>query len=171
MEVDVRRPAFNLEPKYRVTTLSREEWTRGPGTPPVVNWLVWFTDGSKTMEGTGAGVYGQSLGRRFSIPLGKHDTIFLAEVYGILACVYEIKTQSRTEKYISICSDSQATLKALQAAKTTFPSVKEFQKVLNDISTRHTVGLYWVPGQTGARGNEIACKLAKGGSTQTFIGP
>jgi hypothetical protein len=35
-EVDIIRPAFNLEPKYRVTMLSREEWTRGPGTPPVI---------------------------------------------------------------------------------------------------------------------------------------
>jgi len=40
MEVDVMRPAFNLEPKYRVTMLTRDEWTRGHGTPPIVNWLV-----------------------------------------------------------------------------------------------------------------------------------
>jgi hypothetical protein len=33
MEVDCVRPAFNLEHKYRVTMFTREEWTRGPGTP------------------------------------------------------------------------------------------------------------------------------------------
>jgi len=44
-------------------------------------------------------------------------------VYAILACVREIETQDRPEKYISICSDSQVALKALQAAKTTFPLV------------------------------------------------
>jgi len=96
--------------------LTREEWTRGPGTPPLIKGLVWFTDGSKMMEGNGAGVYGQSLERRLSIPLGKHATVFQAEVYVILACVYEIETQGRPEKYVSICSDSQAALKALQAA-------------------------------------------------------
>jgi len=48
--------------------LTREEWTRGPGTPPVVKGLAWFTDGSRK-QGTGAGVYGQSLGRRVSISL------------------------------------------------------------------------------------------------------
>ena len=63
---------------------------------------------------------------------------------------------------------SQATLKALQAAKTS-PFIKHCQKALNNISTRHTVGLYWVPGQAGVRGNEITCKLARGGSTLTFI--
>jgi hypothetical protein len=31
MRVDVIKPVFNLEPKYRVTMLAREEWTRGPG--------------------------------------------------------------------------------------------------------------------------------------------
>ena len=42
------------EPKYRVTMMTREEWTRGPGTPPVIKGLVWFTDGSRMKEGTGA---------------------------------------------------------------------------------------------------------------------
>jgi ribonuclease HI len=70
-------------------------------------------DGSRTVEGTGAGVYGQAVNRRLNIPLGKHATVFQAEVYAILACVYEIETQDRPEKYVSICSDSQAALKAL----------------------------------------------------------
>jgi hypothetical protein len=39
MGVGVMRPTFNLEPKYRVTMLTREEWIRGPGTPPVVKGL------------------------------------------------------------------------------------------------------------------------------------
>ena len=44
MAVDVMRPAFNFEPKYRVTMLTREEWTKGTGTPPVVKGLIWFTE-------------------------------------------------------------------------------------------------------------------------------
>ena len=67
--VDVMKPAFNFEPKYRVTMLTRGDWTKGTGTPPVVKGLVWFTDGSKMKEGTGAGVYGQSVGRRLSFSL------------------------------------------------------------------------------------------------------
>jgi hypothetical protein len=115
------RPVFNLEPKYRVTMLAREEWTRGPGTPPMAKGLIWFMDGSRTAEGNGAGVYGQSVNRWLSIPLGKHATVFQAEAYVILACIYEIETQDRPEKYVSICSDSQAALNALQAAKTMLP--------------------------------------------------
>jgi hypothetical protein len=58
MRVDFMRPVFNLEPTYRVTMLTREEWTRGPGTPPMVKGLIWYMDGSKTVEGTGAGSTG-----------------------------------------------------------------------------------------------------------------
>jgi hypothetical protein len=67
------RPGFNLEPRYRVAMLAREEWARCPGTPPMVKGLMWYTDGSKTTEGTG--VYGQSVNRRLSIPLGKYASL------------------------------------------------------------------------------------------------
>jgi hypothetical protein len=75
MGFDVIRPAFNPEPKFRVTVLTRVKWTRGPGTHPVVKGFVWFTDGSGTTQGTGAGVYGQSVGRRLSISLGKFSRL------------------------------------------------------------------------------------------------
>jgi hypothetical protein len=77
----------------------------------------------------------QSVDRRLSVSLGKHATVFQAEVYEILACVHETETQDQPEKYVSICSDSQAALKALQAAKTTSALVQQCHKVLNDIST------------------------------------
>ena len=51
MGVDVMKPIFNLEPKCRVTMLTREERTRGPGTSPAVKGLVWFADGSRTLGG------------------------------------------------------------------------------------------------------------------------
>jgi hypothetical protein len=38
MRVDVMRPAYSLEPKYRVTALTREDWTACPGDPPPPNW-------------------------------------------------------------------------------------------------------------------------------------
>jgi hypothetical protein len=60
MGVDVMRPVFNFEPKYRVTMLTRQEWSGGPETPPIVKKFVWFTEESRMAEEAGTGVYGQS---------------------------------------------------------------------------------------------------------------
>jgi hypothetical protein len=51
------------------------------------------------------------------ISLGKCATVFLAEICAILAYAYEIQMNARPEKYVSICSDSQAGLKAFQTFK------------------------------------------------------
>jgi len=42
-----------------------------------------------------------------------------------LVCVYKIQLQSKPEKFVSICSDSQVALKALQAVTTTSPLVQQ----------------------------------------------
>ena len=95
--VDVMRPAFNFEPKYRVSVLTREAWTKGSGAP-AVKGLVGFTDGSRTREGTGTGIHGQSAGRRLNFSLGRYViTVFQAEIYAILACLYKIQFQNRPE--------------------------------------------------------------------------
>jgi ribonuclease HI len=102
--------------------------------------------------------------RRLSFSLGIYATVFQAEMYAILACAHEIITHGIPEKHMSICSDSQADLKALKAFRTMSLLVHQCQKALNDISALHAVGLYWVPGHAGARGNEIADGLARCGS-------
>jgi len=171
MGVDIIRPAYNFEPQYWVTMLMREDWTKATGAPPAVKGLVWFTDGSKMREGTGTGVYGQSVGRRLSFSLGRYATVFQVEIYAILACAYEVQSQNRMEKHVNICSDSLAALEALKAVRTTSPLVYQCQKVLNDISIWNVVGLFWVPRHAGIRGNEITDGLARGGSVLRFHGP
>jgi hypothetical protein len=133
--------------------LSSEEWTREPGTHP--KGPIWFTDESRMKEGTGTGVSGQSWGSRLSISLGKYAAALQPEIYAIFACAHDIQMNARPQKYVSICSDSQAALNALQAAKTTSPSVKQCQEALNYISTQHSVVLFWVPGQSGVQYEEM----------------
>jgi hypothetical protein len=83
MGVDFMRPAFNLEPKYRITMLTREDWNQGSGTPAVMGGL-W-----------------QSVRRRLTFLLGRCFTVFQAEIYAILAFVHEIQLKNRPEKYVS----------------------------------------------------------------------
>jgi hypothetical protein len=73
--------------------LIMEDWTKGTGTPLAVKGLVWFTDGSVMGGRAGAGVYGQSAGRRLSLSLGRYVTVFQAKIYAILACVHKIQLQ------------------------------------------------------------------------------
>jgi hypothetical protein len=63
-------------------------------------------------------------------------TVFEAEVYGILACVYELQMDARPEKYFKTGSESPS------GCQTMPPLVQRCQQVLNDISTQHTVGVY-----------------------------
>ena len=83
MGVNVMRPAFNLEHKYRVIMLTREDWTKATGAPPAVKGLIWFTDGSRMRKRTRAGVYEQYVGRRHSFSLGRYATVYQAEIFGI----------------------------------------------------------------------------------------
>jgi hypothetical protein len=100
MGVDVMRPVFNFEPKYRVTMLTRKDWTKGTGAP-VIKGFVWFTYGSRMKGGgTRVGVHGQLVQRGLSFSLGRHATVLQAEIHAILACTYEIQVQNRSEKYI-----------------------------------------------------------------------
>jgi ribonuclease HI len=43
--------------------------------------------------------------------------------------------------------------------------------VLNDISTRHSLELFWVPGQSRVYGNVTADQLAREGTVYQFAGP
>jgi len=65
------RPAYNFEPQYMVTMLTREDWTKATGALPAVKGLVWFTDGSNMRQGNGDGIYVKSVGRRLSFSLGR----------------------------------------------------------------------------------------------------
>jgi ribonuclease HI len=171
MRVDMMRPSYNFDSKYRVVVLTREEWTSGTGTPPSIKGHVCFTDGSRMRGRTGAGMSGQPMGRGLSFPLGRHATVFQAEVFAILACAHDNHSHGTPEKHVSICSDSLAALKALGAVRTTSPLVHQCQETLNDISTRYAVGLYWVPGHSGVRGNETADRLTRSGSASKYVGP
>jgi hypothetical protein len=101
MRMDVMRPTYNFELKYRVVALTREDWTSGTGTPPSVKGHVCFTDGSQMRVGTVVGVYGQLKGRGLSFPLGRNATVFQAEVFAILACAHDIQSHGTPEKHVS----------------------------------------------------------------------
>jgi hypothetical protein len=91
--------------------------------------------------------------------------------YVILACAYEIQMNARPEKHISTCSDNQAALKALKAAKITSLLIQQCQKALNNIFTQYSVELFWDPRHPSVGGSETASGFAREGNVLQFVGP
>ena len=128
-----------------------------------------FTDGSRhQLHGcTGASVYNQTENVQEIIPLGKHSTVFQAEVCAILNCVQLLRTQQ--DQSIVICSDSQAALKALQSPKINSSLVADTVAKLQELSVFNRVRLLWVPGHFGVESNEMADALAKRAAHSEFL--
>ncbi|KAJ8910213.1 hypothetical protein NQ315_014504 [Exocentrus adspersus] len=149
---------------------SREVWNQDPDAL-VSHGLVWFTDGSKTLEGTGAGVRGVRPRVELSFPLGKHASVFQAEVFAISACVSKNLKRGYSNQHIQICTDSQAALHALKSPRITSQVVLECTNSLAALGQRNKIRLVWVPGHSGVAGNEEADVLARKGSSDTLTGP
>lgn len=148
----------------------RSMWMQGEPDLPM-NGLIWYTDGSKTANGTGAGIYGVRPRVSLSFNLGKYATVFQAEVFAILACIQENLRRGYINHNVHILSDSQAALKALASPEIKSKIVGECRAELHELARRNRVKLIWIPGHCGYDGNEEADKLAKKGVDSTFVGP
>lgn len=153
---------------FNVAIPSRDDWVNNP-------WIAdnhsqkWFTDGSKTDHGTGAGIYGP--GTEISLPLHSSCSIFEAELAAIQETGNILVNQNITDNTISIFSDSQAVLKALKKKEISSKSVLKCWETLNGLGAQNSVNLVWVPGHEGHEGNEAADVLAKSGGSTPFHGP
>ncbi|XP_054709030.1 uncharacterized protein K02A2.6-like [Uloborus diversus] len=67
---------------------------------------IWFTDGSKTVSGTGSGAYCSSNNTNLCFSLGKLATVYQAETLAILTCVNNCLERDISGKVIRIFSDS-----------------------------------------------------------------
>ena len=167
MRSDNILPRYMFDKNFVVSISSKEDWTYHNASFP--DDIVCFTDGSRhQLHGcTGASVYNQTENVQEIIPLGKHSTIFQAEVCAILTCVQLLRTQQ--DQSIVICSDSQAALKALQSPKITSSLVADTVAKLQELSVFNRVRLLWMPGHFGVEGNEMADALAKRAAHSEFL--
>ena len=155
--------------KYDVRLPSRQDW-ESPELLLGGFTHIFFTDGSLTDTGCGAGWTLQNRVQK-SYALGKYATVFQTEIFAINQVAYWIIQERLKGCNIVICSDSQASLQALCSPESKSKLIIECKLRLNSVGRLNHVELIWVPGHCGIDGNEIADELARSGSSNEPIGP
>ena len=124
-----------------------------------------YTDGSRTTKGTGSGVCimdGSKVTKTRAIGLTNHATVFQAEMQAIRLGCSQIKDAVPKGESITILSDSQAAIKALQNIDTTSNLVKCTKEALNQIGKEYDTTIH-----VNNKGKGIADRDAKTGSLPT----
>ncbi|XP_050335810.1 uncharacterized protein LOC126762809 [Bactrocera neohumeralis] len=160
----------NFKKHFKVTLGSKKEWNDSTLERLLEDSTIqWYTDGSKTPEGIGAGIAGPRT--KLSIPMGCFPSIFQAEVLAISQCAEINLSRNYRNQRIAILSDSQAALKAISSYETKSLLVEECIGRLNRLSLCNRVHLIWVPGHKGVEGNEKADELARTAAASKMWGP
>jgi len=167
MPEDRVETTFCFEIKFTANVAEISEWA--DGSPPTKADVTVYTDGSKTEEGTGAGVYSEEMNPKLSIPLGTHTTVF--QVFTIDESARRMVTAELSGKKVLICSDGKSSTDALSSCKFSSALVLQCFRALETPSEKYEVDLTWVPAHSGVLGNELADELAREGSSSKFVGP
>ncbi|XP_066906469.1 uncharacterized protein [Halyomorpha halys] len=90
------------------------------------NGINCYTDGSLMEQGSRAGIWRMDRpNQSTSISLGKHTTVFQAEVFAINVCAQNLIKEGKRERLITIYTDSQAAIYALDNYATCSKLVEE----------------------------------------------
>ncbi|XP_074027682.1 uncharacterized protein [Leptinotarsa decemlineata] len=112
MPSDDMLPQYSFGKNFKTIITGRGAWKGGP---PINTEVACYTDGSKTEEGVGAGIYITKPKTEVSLSLGKKVTIIQTETAAIHHCAEELLRQEFKGKTIAIYSDSQAAIKAISS--------------------------------------------------------
>lgn len=170
MPSDLMIPKFNFDIPFSTKIPSLEEWMN-PNQHFLNGDVVWFTDGSKNVNGLGAGIFCENPRKEIFVSLGRFSTVFQAEIFAIELCARECLETGYSGKKILICSDSQAAIKALVSYRVSSKLVWNCLETLICLGRNNQVLILWIPGHKGFEGNEMADSLAKKGASEKFMGP
>jgi hypothetical protein len=108
-------------------------------------------------------------GKRLSLSVDVHATVFQAEIFVILACPKECIGRAYTGEHMCAYLDNHTASCALEASMVMSRFVWECRQVLCTLPCWNKVTLLWVPGHCEIQGNEDADALAREGSSSPFL--
>lgn len=129
------------------------------------NWILWFTDGSKTngIPASYAVVDNNAHTIRMQI-LTDIVSSFTAEATAIRSAItLALESPSKT----LICTDSLSVLRAILNPSPSATTVNVIRDML--IQNENKIRLLWIPGHIGIQGNEAADRAAKSACTAPVI--
>lgn len=147
--------------RFKTKIPKREEWKKNEA---LGHGDIWFTDGSKGDRGTGFGICGPKRRMDSAHSLRRYNTVFQAEMAAIGTCAKNLLQERVEGRIIRICTDSQASIMALENPTTTSALVKGVKETLDELGVRNKIFITCIPGHSGYKGNERADKLAKQGA-------
>jgi hypothetical protein len=98
-------PRNVYDTSFTIRFHDRSDW-KEKFQPDRKGGLIWYTDGTKTNKGSGAGVNCYGTGQKLSFSLGQYTTVFQVEVYAIKACAVENLERNYKNRNIYILSAS-----------------------------------------------------------------
>lgn len=128
------------------------------------NEIEVYTDGSKKENGTGSGIFSETLGIQHSARLNNSCSIFQAELFAVCEAARLISMRPIFSSNITIYIDSQAAIKALGNRNIRSGVVSRCRQELQVLTEQHSLKLCWVPGHNNISGNEKADELARRGA-------
>ena len=117
-----------------------------------------YTDDSKLERAVGIGIYSKLIGIFKSMRLPDHCSVFQAEIRAEVKIIVDKNVHKRR---ITILSDSQAAIKALDSSVIKFKTMYDCAKYLNEMANRYEVCITWALGHRDIPGNCRANDLAR----------
>lgn len=131
-----------------------------------------YTDGSKMNQKTGSGVavFKNGLALESIVArLNKEATVFQAELHAIQLAMDCLLSKRIRDETISVFSDSQAALKALEKFKDCNRTTLAIKRNLRSLKITNEINFNWIKAHAGNHGNEEADRLAKEGTQKEDI--
>lgn len=120
------------------------------------DYIKLYTDGSKSDDGVGYGVFSQNI--KISTKISNLETIFSAEAKGIIQAIGLCNLEIGKKKFL-ILSDSLSVIKSVSNRFNRSSLVQLIRREL--VSSEHVIELCWVPSHRNIVGNDEADSLAK----------